>query len=168
MTVLISVEVLTDDELEAGATDFLGVDVALDRAWPPPKGPGTYRWASRGTLYVGSAKSLLKRLGDELRWIEGYDPDCDWSVTVVHGLRVANATPAWIASRTHAEAQALERHLIEWHRAYTGAAPPLVGWEAKEGSRRWAAQEWARTLYDRAIWPGRRPMLPAGELSPWM
>lgn len=62
-------------------------------------------------------------------------------------LKVLDASASWVITDTHAEAQQLERRLIEWHRTCVGTAPILVGWNAKEGSPRAAAERWAQQLW---------------------
>ncbi len=100
--------------------------------------------------YIGSAASLAVRLGREKSWVDGHDPEVDWEVTVVRMLKRFAAVPYWHERPAHDDAVELERRLIEWHRALTGVAPLIVGWDAKNGSptagaRKWAQQLWTRT-----------------------
>ncbi|WP_152523113.1 hypothetical protein [Nocardiopsis potens] len=149
MPVPLSVQILTVDELLPAAAEHFGSECTF-RTEPLPMAPGVYVWSTdRRVLYIGSAKSLAARVGDEKGWIAGYAPDDYWEVSVVHMLTVYSATVQWIATADHEGAVLLERRLIEWHRACVGMAPLVVGWEAKEGSPRKAAEQWAQRLWIR-------------------
>lgn len=94
-------------------------------------------------LYVGSAKSLKARVGDELGWIAGHETTERWSVTVVHMLKVFDAAVSWVATDTHEDAVLLERRLIEWHRTYVRAWARHPSWS--DGMPRSGARErWLR------------------------
>ena len=145
----ISVQVLTIDELQPAVVEHFGSARAF-QADLLPRLPGAYVWSADGrVLYIGSAASLAKRVGDEKYWIAGHEPDEAWEVSVVHTLRIHDATVQWVVTEDYADAQLLERRLIEWHRACTGIAPLAVGWNAKKGSPREAGQQWARALWNR-------------------
>jgi hypothetical protein len=147
MPVAVSLDVLTIAEFAPALVAHFGSEQAFS-VGPPPAAPGVYAWSSgQPVLYVGSAVSLAKRLGNYQRWIAGYDPDSSWEVTVVHMLKVHQASVQWITTSSHEEALELERRLIEWHRACVGMAPPVVGWEAKRESKRAVAENWARDLW---------------------
>lgn len=159
----ISFPVLTLDELQpalkkhAGGADLqfshataLGKATATSGATPVPANPGCYVWTcgdDAAVAYIGSAASLAKRLGGYRDWLHDYDPDAAWDVTVVHMLHRLQATVQWVVVGSWQNAVLLERRLIEWHRACTGVAPPVVGWEAKPTSPRGEAEDWARGLY---------------------
>ena len=149
MTATINVQVLTVDELLPAVAEHFGSDSAFTSD-PLPELPGVYVWsADSRVLYLGSAASLAKRVGDEKSWIAGHEPDEQWAVTVVHTLKIYNATVQWVATADHTDAVLLERRLIEWHRTCTGMAPLVVGWEAKKGSPRKAGEQWAQELWNR-------------------
>lgn len=151
MTATISVQVLTVDELLPAVAEHFGSESDFI-ASPLPELPGVYVWSTDGrVLYVGSAASLAKRVGDEKWWIAGHEPDEQWEVTVIHMLKIYNATVQWVTTPDHADALLLERRLIEWHRACTGTAPLIVGWEAKKESPRRAGEQWARELWKRKL-----------------
>lgn len=147
MPVPVATDVLTVAELAPVFSEHFGEPRTLTTGTPPAS-PGVYVWSQDGAvLYVGSAAALARRLGNYQRWIDGYNPDSDWEVSVVHMLKVHNAVPQWISTSTHENALELERRLIEWHRACVGIAPIVTGWEAKAGSRREEAERWARQLW---------------------
>lgn len=149
MPAAISIDVLTVEELTSALTDHFGSERNFT-AGTPPRSPGVYVWSTKqAVLYVGSAASLARRLGNYESWIAGYDPESAWEVTVIHMLKVHHASVQWITTSSHDEALELERQLIEWHRACVGMAPLVTGWEAKRGSKREAAERWARNLWDR-------------------
>ncbi|WP_147449534.1 hypothetical protein [Actinomadura pelletieri] len=140
--------VLLVDELRPAFDNHFGTKRHL-LSGEPPTDPGVYVWSSIGRmLYIGSAKSLAVRLAKEQGLIDGHDPDNEWEVTVIHQLKRFDATVEWVPTVSHRDALTLERRLIEWHRACTGNAPPVAGWEAKRGSRRWLAERWARKLWN--------------------
>ncbi|MBS2532578.1 hypothetical protein KGQ20_07315 [Catenulispora sp. NF23] len=124
------------------------------KAWesgPPPNAHGVYCWTSdRRILYIGKGEPLSKRLAYQAD-IDAHDPVSDWAVSVIHMLKRFNATLQWIATSDEGEAALLERRLIEWHRACTGIAPIVVGWDAKKGTQRYAAEQWARDLYNEGV-----------------
>jgi hypothetical protein len=156
MTATISVQVLTVDELLPAVTEHFGSEHTF-MADSLPQLPGIYVWSTDDrVLYIGSAASLAGRVGDEKGWIAGHKPDEQWEVTVVHMLKIYNATVRWIPTTDHADAVLLERRLIEWHRACTGLAPLVVGWEAKKGSPRKTGEQWAQELWSRKFgqWQG--------------
>ena len=146
----VTVDVLSLQELTPALEDHFGIPRNFERG-EPPAGPGIYIWASDddAVLYVGSAASLARRLADYRRWIEGYDPDSGWEVSVVHMLKLHRARSQWLTTEDHREALTLERRLLEWHRACVGIAPIVTGWEAKAGSGREEAEHWARRLWIR-------------------
>lgn len=149
VTATINVQVLTIDELLPALAKHFGSESAF-AAEPLPKLPGVYVWSADGrVLYIGSASSLARRVGDERWWIAGHEPEEQWAVTVVHMLKIYNATVQWVATTDHADAVLLERRLIEWHRTCTGMAPLVVGWEAKKGSPREVGEQWAQELWKR-------------------
>ncbi|MCX4783908.1 MULTISPECIES: GIY-YIG nuclease family protein [unclassified Streptomyces] len=115
----------------------------------PPGAPGVYVWADpRGAvIYIGSAASLRRRLGSERAWVTQYEPAETWAVSVIHMLKSHTSEVWWVEAVDLADARALERRLIEWHRVQTGSAPPAVGWEAKKASLRERAQLWAQELW---------------------
>jgi hypothetical protein len=143
----VAIDVCTVMELAPALSEHFGTSRALTKG-APPIGPGVYVWSREdAVLYVGSAASLLRRLADYQRWIDGYDPDSSWQVSVVHMLRTQDATVQWVITGSHGDALTLERRLIEWHRACVGVAPIVTGWEAKTGSPRAYAERWARVLW---------------------
>ncbi|MBD0736058.1 hypothetical protein [Streptomyces sp. CBMA29] len=149
MTAAISVQVLTVDELLTAMAEHFGSEHTFltDHL---PNLPGVYVWSTDDrVVYIGSAASLAKRVSDEKGWIAGHEPDEQWAVTVVHMLKIYNATVQWVATADHAEALLLERRLIEWHRTCTGMGPLVVGWEAKKESPRKAGEMWAQELWKR-------------------
>jgi len=147
MPIAVSVDVLTVDELGPAVSAHFGSQ-RLFTSGPPPDSSGAYVWSSDpAVLYIGSAASLARRLGDYRKWIAGYDPESDWEVSVVHMLKVHQADVQWVTTSSHDQAKELERRLIEWHRACVGIAPLVVGWEAKADSPREAAERWARKLW---------------------
>lgn len=150
MPTILELHVALLEELLPALVEHDGPAAAFAMQWPPPSGPGVYVWATPddAVAYIGSAASLATRLGRERSWIDGHDPETEWEVTVVHMLKRLSAMPHWYERPSHADAVELERRLIEWHRALTGVAPIIVGWDAKKGSptssaRRWAQQLWA-------------------------
>jgi len=150
MTTTITFPAMTRGELAPAVQAHFGRPEDFRQGQLPVE-PGSYVWTcgeDDAVVYIGSAASLKKRLGDYGRWMAGYDPDSEWTVTVVHMLKTLDARVQWLPTGTHAEALELERRLIEWHRACIGAAPPIVGWDAKPGSRRAEAEKWSRELYN--------------------
>jgi len=149
------VEVLSVGDLRPALLDHFKTSPALNPNSPDfstgaaPRKPGAYVWScGEGTvLYIGSAARLAERLGDYRRWISGYDPGSMWEVSVVHMLKRYEAEPRWVQTADHGDALLLERRLIEWHRACVGIAPIVAGWEAKRGSARMRAEQWARDLW---------------------
>jgi hypothetical protein len=147
MTASISVEVLTVDELRPVIADHFG-SVRNFTSGPPPADPGVYVWsADRGVLYIGKAAALTQRIGYEASLISAHDPVSAWQVSVIHMLKVHSATVEWMTTTDLADAELLERRLIEWHRTCVGMAPLVVGWEAKPNSPRKAAELWAQELW---------------------
>lgn len=148
MPTTLEVPVLTVEELEPALTEHFSIKVALTQG-SPPAAPGAYVWETdRKILYIGSGCPLRKRLGDYERWLTGAKPDERWEVSVVYMLKVFNASRWWVTTDSDEDAKLLERRLIEWHRACTGVAPVVTGWEAKVDGPRWHAQEWARSLWN--------------------
>lgn len=78
-----------------------------------------------------------------------FDPEHDWSESVLYVLNTRKAKVEWLTVASHAEATLLEGRLIEWHRASVGVGPMAYGWEAKQGSPRSAGQHWAQSLWNR-------------------
>ncbi|MER8162194.1 hypothetical protein [Streptomyces sp. NPDC094472] len=100
MTATINVQVLTVDELLPAVVEHFGSESA-STSDPLPELPGIYVWSADGrVLCIGSAASLAKRVGDEKWWIAGHQPDNQWAVTVVHMLKVYNATVQWSRPKT--------------------------------------------------------------------
>lgn len=157
MPTMIAFPVLTLAELGPAVQKKLGHPEQFHNDGPPPAEPGCYVWttnpdggedpADHAVVYIGSAASLARRLSNYDGWIQGHEPDLYWSVTVIHMLHDLDATVRWITVNSHDTAKQLERLLIEWHRTRVGAAPPIVGWDAKKGSPRAAAQDEARALF---------------------
>jgi GIY-YIG catalytic domain len=146
----VAVDVLSLQELAPALIEHFGEPRAFELGVPPGE-PGIYVWSSEdAVLYVGSAASLARRLTDYRRWIDGYDPETDWEVSVVHMLKTHHARSQWLTTSNHDEALKLERRLIEWHRARVGIAPIVTGWEAKAGSGREEAERWARAIWLRS------------------
>jgi hypothetical protein len=146
----LAVDVLSLEELAPALNEHFGSPRIFEVGEPPIR-PGVYIWSRNdAVLYIGSAASLTRRLTDYQRWINGYDPDLAWEVSVVHMLKIHHARPQWLTTSDHDEALLLERRLIEWHRVRVGIAPIVTGWEAKVGSKREDAERWARVLWIRS------------------
>jgi len=144
----ITVQVLTLDELEPAITRHFGSGRSFAFG-TLPSDPGVYVWTSDGrVVYIGSAKSLSRRVGDEQDMVQAYDPATEWHYSVIYVLKVHGAQVGWVTTTDHADAELLERRLIEWHRACVGIAPVAVGWDAKKDSPRLKAEKWARELWD--------------------
>lgn len=73
-------------------------------------------------------------------------------------LKIHDADVQWVVTEDYAEAELLERRLIEWHRACTGIAPLAVGWNAKKGSPREAGEQWARGSVDSGVRTLKSPL----------
>ncbi len=145
-------EVAVLGELLPALAEHVGPGATFNSEWPPPPRPGVYAWVRPGdnaVAYIGSAASLAGRVRREKSWVDGHDPEADWEVTVVHMLKRLAAVPHWHERPTHVDAVELERRLIEWHRALTGVAPLIVGWDAKSGSPTTAARDWSQQLWAR-------------------
>ncbi|NJC72420.1 GIY-YIG nuclease family protein [Planosporangium thailandense] len=151
MTVKITLDGLSKAELAPAVTAHFDEPRSFVTG-TPPRLPGAYLWVvppDDFVGYIGSAADLAARLRDYRRWLDGYKPDEEWEVTVVHMIKIFGGTVWWMPTSTHDDALVLEQRLIEWYRARAGFAPPFVGWEAKKNSKRHAAQEWARTLWNK-------------------
>lgn len=143
-------EVLTIEDLQPALQEHFQGAASFGTAEPPSRS-GVYIWYDPdddGVLYVGSAKSLAARLGNERGWICGHDPATMWEVSVVHMLKLHSAEVVWVETVDHDDALILESRLIEWHRANVGVAPLIVGWEAKADSKRGLSERWARNLWE--------------------
>ncbi|WP_238005913.1 hypothetical protein KZZ52_41905 [Dactylosporangium sp. AC04546] len=155
MTTHVTIEVLTVEELAPALAKHFCAQPPAWQSGPAPAVPGTYVWTAQASgeapeavLYIGSAASLHRRLSNYAGWIDGYDPEEGWEVSVIHLLKQSGAVVRWLPTTDHAEALILESRLIEWHRTEVGIAPIVTGWNAKKRSRREESQTWARDLWN--------------------
>jgi hypothetical protein len=101
-------------------------------------------------VYIGRHRtSLRRRVEGERRDAERHNPETHWIASVIHTIKLHNATCCWIETRDADEAALLEKRLIEWHRACTNIAPLAVGWASKSGTPQGEARAWARDLWNR-------------------
>jgi hypothetical protein len=152
MPAVVPVEVLTVEELGSAIRKHFRPELrSLASGGMFPDAPGVYVWSSANrVLYIGMARSLAVRLGEEQEWLDAFDPALEWHYSVIHLLKVHAATVGWIVTKDEADAAILERRLIEWHRACVGIAPLAVGWESRENDKphsRFSGELWARELW---------------------
>ncbi len=157
----ISISVLTVEDLEPAVTKhFRGVPHPFTSTEVFPEEPGVYVWsAARRVLYIGKADSLASRLGYERGEVAAHNPLTHWHCSVIHLLKLHEATVEWVTTANKTDSLLLERRLIEWHRACVGIAPLAVGWEAKDHGKphgRYAAEQWAQKLWNDKL--GKRPL----------